>query len=158
MRRWRDVLKRMMVLRELENETTVLLYWSLTLPSIQTWPSDVLAPLEMHDFYSICNGGFLLDYSWQPLDRIRTFTDYWIDLVGKNVLLRERHTAFATDSGGAPLVGDAATNQVATYWWKGGSWELLADSMEEFLTRLFNPAKVDYHAVLLEKFDEISTA
>jgi hypothetical protein len=96
-----------------------------------------------------------LDYHWNSLATIRASTDYWINLLEDDILSPEKHFVFATDSGGAPLIWNAAIGEVATYWWKGGQWEPEAASMGEFLKNLFNPPENHFSYELLLQFDSM---
>jgi hypothetical protein len=57
-----------------------------------------------------------------------------------DVLNPVRHVVIAQDAGGCPVVWNARTDEVRTFQVDGGDWEPpLANSLEVFLTDLFNP-------------------
>lgn len=118
-------------------------------PSHDRWPAHLPTCQALQDFYRLCDGGSLEWFEWFPLSRLSERNRYWVELLrdyywdGRgDVLLPERHVVLALDAGGCPLVWDETTDEVRTFQWDGGDWESpLANSMEAFLTKLFNPVK-----------------
>jgi hypothetical protein len=63
-----------------------------------------------------------------PAARLASETQRWIELLRKydgrgDVLFAGRHVVFANEADGTPWVWDSITNEVATFYWKGGDWE-----------------------------------
>ncbi len=110
----------------------------------QEYPKELPRSQVLQAFYRLCDGGFFDDCRWFRLSQLAEQTARWIDLLKDydergNILMPERHLVFAEDSGGAPIVWDAITDRVASFWRKGGDWEPIAESMEQFLAQMFNP-------------------
>lgn len=111
----------------------------------QEFPKELPYSQLLDEFYRFCDGGYFKDYRWFPIAELAAKTARWQELLTDyddrgNILIRGRHLVFAEDSGGGPIVWDAATDRVASFWWKGGDWEPIAESMEQFLAQLFNPS------------------
>jgi hypothetical protein len=51
MRRWQDVLQKMVNLRDLKTEVTVQLYGLILPPKFENVPANITIPPEMHEFY-----------------------------------------------------------------------------------------------------------
>jgi hypothetical protein len=61
---------------------------------------------------------------------------------------------FGNDASGAPLIWDRNSDRVSTFFFKGGDWEPIAKTFEEFMTALFFPKTIDendtWHEALVQ--------
>ena len=118
-------------------------------PTSAVWPAHLPRSQEIADFYAACNGGFIADFNWYALEQVAPETDRWIQTGvgyyadGTNALDAGRHVALAVDSAGAPLIWDAQTDLVATFFFKGGDWEPLGMTFGKYLGYLFSAADAD---------------
>ncbi|WP_244422646.1 SMI1/KNR4 family protein [Ktedonobacter racemifer] len=136
--------------------------WDIRVPSSDPWPSSLPVCQALKDFYQICDGGCFHWFTWPPLSQLVPLNSSWFRLLSAydergDVLLPERHVVLALDSGGAPVIWDVSTNQVAAFFPKGGDWEPpLASSIEAFLATLFNPKDDgDWWGLFLQQLDTI---
>jgi len=122
---------------------------SIAAPTDLSWRSDLPTCETFRRFYALCDGGDFGNgmYHLHNADAAGVETDNWRELLregeGKEILVAGRHVVFGEDSAGAPLIWDAHTDAVSTFWFKGGTWEPVAVSPEAFFEALFHP---DPHA------------
>jgi hypothetical protein len=130
----------------------------------QAWPDSLPSCKGLRDFYALCNGGPLsLQYNWLPLSELQTETARWRELLhdyqgdGRPVLLPGRHLVLANDSGGAPVIWDAESDRLASFFWKGGDWEPYILSFEAFMEALFfRPEQVSAGDMWLEALGQLA--
>lgn len=149
MRDWRQTLQQWIthkdIIASLAQDRVEYWAWDIHVPSSGAWPAPLPVCQALTDFYQICDGGHFHWFEWPALSQLALLNHSWVRLLSAHdergdVLHPERHLVIALDSGGAPVVWDAATNQVAAFFPDGGDWEPpLASSIEAFLTTLFNP-------------------
>jgi hypothetical protein len=145
MSEWRNTLRKWVHMAN-SSKPFPLSAYEIRASSFDQWPTDLPVSPVIQEFYRICDGGYSYLYSWAPLAELASRTGQWIkhlsdyDGKGRNILTAGRHLVWGEDSGAAPLIWDASTNRVATFWFKGGDWEPLADSPEIYLQEIFNPA------------------
>lgn len=145
---WRD---RLRCLVKWSNIATFpLLVFKTNPPSGISWPDNLPSSAEILALYTICDGGFLGEFNWfglSPLlpvqEQIILQNEFWWNAL-KNYypdesspLERECHLILGVDSAGAPLIWNKTTDAVATFFFKGGDWEPLAESFERFMNQLF---------------------
>jgi hypothetical protein len=157
MRDWRQVIaqwvaeERSIRTSAQQREEYWIAIWATALhpPSLERWPDHLPTSQALQDFYRLCDGGSLSWFEWFPRSQLAERNQYWVESLkdyywdGRgDVLFPGRHVVLALDAGGCPLVWDATTDEVRTFQWDGGDWEMpLATSMEAFLTTLFNPVE-----------------
>lgn len=115
------------------------------------WPLGLVATSPLQEFYALCDGGYLAHLHWASLNDLSTLTVGWIEQLRDydrrgDVLSAEEHVVFAIDADGCPVTWSATTGAVRSFFFKGGDWELLADSFEEFATTMFvtDPSPSDW--------------
>lgn len=147
MREWKTVVRKMAGL----TRGQLLGEWPLAgndiaPPRQSEWPPSLPVCEAFLRFYALCDGGYFGNSAYRlfSLSEVAGRTGEWIDGLRDydqrgDVLIPGRHVVFGEDSAGAPLVWDSHSGQVATFWFKGGDWEPIANSPEAFLERLFNP-------------------
>lgn len=118
-------------------------------PASGTWPASLPVCTPIVDFYRLCDGGYIGDYNWHGRDELAARTADWVDGTkgyygdGRDAIISGRHVVLATDASGAPLVWDATTGLMATFWFKGGDWEPTGKDFEQFMAALFTPQGTD---------------
>ncbi len=142
MGKWREQLAKLV--RARGTDRFPLLVFDVAPPSGRPWSDSLPSCQGLRDFYSLCDGGPLsLQYNWLPLSDVVGETVRWREMLhgyhgdGRTVLLTGRHVVLATDSGGAPLVWDAESDRLASFFWKGGGWEPYNLDFEAFMDALF---------------------
>jgi hypothetical protein len=112
-------------------------------PTRAEWPASLPCSELIREFYAICDGGlFSMDCEWYPVGDLVARNEKAHQLLagynkdGSSPLIRGRHLVFGHDAGGAPYIWDSQTDEVTTFWFKGGGWEKRADSFQAFLHRL----------------------
>jgi hypothetical protein len=149
MRDWRHTLQKWItqknVIASLAQKQVECWAWEIRVPSSDRWPSSLPVCQALKDFYQICDGGCFNWFNWSALSQLVSLNALWLQQLRAydqrgDVLFPDRHVVFALDSGGTPVIRDASTDQVATFYPYGGDWEPpLASSIEAFLSTLFNP-------------------
>jgi hypothetical protein len=147
MNRWEDVVAKMAFLpREFFLGRWPVFANDISPPAGLLWPAELPASDALRRFYALCDGGAFGNcaYNIWGLAELPTRTERWIEELRDydargDILSPGGHLVFGEDSAGAPLIWDAATDRVATFFWKGGDWEPIAPSAEAFLNDLFNP-------------------
>ena len=108
-------------------------------PRAIAWPEGFPSPAGLLRFYELCGGGrFGFIDRWLPVEEVPLWTERWCaglqDDNGRDVLERARHVVFANDADGTPWILDASSGRVASYYFKGGSWEEPQfDGFDEFM-------------------------
>jgi hypothetical protein len=143
---WREVVVKMVALPREAFLTCPLAANAVTPPSGSNWPDGLPVSQALRSFYGLCDGGTFGNCAFNVcgIGELASWTTKGIELLRDydsrgDILLPGRHLVFGTDAEGAPLIWDAVTDHVATFFWKGGDWEPIADSAEAFLHGLFNP-------------------
>ena len=103
-----------------------LLVYKADPPSATPWPEELPTSNEIRLFYSICNGGYIGDFVWFSVDQllsetlevIEAGTAFYED--GSDALYPNRHLVLGRHAGGAPLIWDAETDLMATFFFAGG--------------------------------------
>lgn len=145
---WREQLAKLK--RARGTDRFPLCVFDVALPSSQRWPDGLPSCNGLRDFYALCDGGPLsLQYTWLPISKVEAETTRWREMLsgyradGQPVLHPERHVVLANDSGGAPVIWDAESDLLASFFWKGGDWEPYHLGFEGFMEALFfDPARV----------------
>jgi len=139
---WRQRLSALVAARE--SVEYPLFVFRVRPPDPSPWPAGLPSSDAIREFYGLCDGGVLsLEASWfakheliPRRDDLRgQLFDYRGD--GKHVLHPERHVVLGEDSAGAPLIWDAESGELSTFYWKGGDWEPWGLSVDAYLQRLF---------------------
>lgn len=131
-------------------------------PSNREVPTGLPSSPIIREFYKICDGGIIDDFRITSVSELTALNDTWRkSLIGYYPTglspLGEEHLVLGTDGAGAPLVWDSTRDNLSTFWFKGGDWEPLNQSFEEFLNQyLVNYAPVEdgdlwYEALTLAK-------
>ena len=118
----------------------------------------------MLDFYRLCDGGPLsLQYNWCSLSELEAETATWCESLhnyhddGQPVLIPGRHVVLAIDSGGAPVIWDADSDRLASFFFKGGDWEPYNMGFEEFMEALFfDPERVAAEGMWSEALEQLA--
>ena len=162
-RGWRPLLAKLVQSRG--TDLYPLTVFEIPPPAGGGWPPGVPSCPALRDFYGLCDGGNLsLQYTFLPLAGVAPETDRWraelpkLEGDGNDWWLEPgRHAVFGTDSGGALLVWDAAGDRVSTLYWRGGDWEPLGLSFEQFLEALFfDPARVQADDMWAEALTQLT--
>lgn len=102
--------------------------FSAAAPAVVSWPADFPRPSGLLAFYGLCGGGrFGSVDRFLPAEEVPLWTGRWVsglvDDAGQPMLRSGQHVVFANDADGTPWILDATTGGVASYYFKGGSWE-----------------------------------
>jgi len=112
-------------------------------PSGSGWPDGLPSCPALRDFYRLCDGGRLGDFSFLRLGEVKTTTEEtreWIDRRGgEDDLTPGRWAQWGYDEFGEYLLWDEARCQLFLYDSDGGGTEEVGGPVERFLERLFNP-------------------
>lgn len=124
-------------------------------PSGESWPNLPSSP-AIREFFEICDGGYFGEYNWLRLNPDSPDNEwlvprnaYWHEHLDgyypdeTSPLIAGQHLVLGNDASGSPLIWDRATDSMSTFFFKGGDWEPLATSFEQFLTDLFFPESPD---------------
>lgn len=151
---WRQLLRCLVTIRK--SETFPLLVFTANPPVNYPWPEHLPASPGIHELFSICDGGFFADYNWLGLsaqlperERLTLQNAYWHEHLagyypdGTSPLSDGQHLILGNDASGSPLIWDRNTDRVSTFFFKGGDWEPLESTLEEFMTGLFSPTTIE---------------
>jgi hypothetical protein len=162
---WRHLLRTLVMIGK--SDTFPLLVFTANPPVVTPWPQDLPASSAIHELFALCDGGFFADYNWLGLSTElpeceqltlqniywhKHLTNYYPD--GTSPLELGQHLIFGNDASGAPLIWDRNSDRVSTFFFKGGDWEPIAKTFEEFMTALFFPKTIDendmWHEALVQ--------
>src|SRR5579872_5799016 len=119
MRDWRQALQRWItykdVIASLAQNKVEYYAWEIRVPSSGIWPALLPTCQAITDFYQICDGGNFNWFELPALSQISELNHFWFRMLSDydkhgNVLVPKRHVVIAVDSGGAPVIWDAVTN------------------------------------------------
>src|SRR5437763_16228657 len=137
---WQQVV-RSILLRHVPDEYPFVAF-EVRPPAGLPWPNGLPPSNGLQRFYSLCDGGNISQYNWAGISELQSLTERWVSSLRAyddrgDVLSSSQHIAFATDASGCPVICDARSGSVSSFFFKGGDWEPLAPSVEDFLQYLF---------------------
>ncbi|TWU22952.1 hypothetical protein Pla52o_24850 [Novipirellula galeiformis] len=151
---WREWLRSLVSMGDCD--TFPLLVFHANPPANEPWPSDLPASPAIRDLFAICDGGFFGDFNWFGLspqlperERLTLQNAYWHEQLsgyypdGTSPLTSGQHLILGNDASGSPLIWDQINDRVSTFYFKGGDWEPIESSFEEFMVGLFFPETVE---------------
>ena len=111
-------------------------------PKHQPWPAYLVESPPLQEFYRLCDGGYIAHMKWAGISEIAELTAQWIARLRDydergDVLDVSKDVVFGTDAAGCPIIWSSSTRVVRSFFFKGGDWEPLAPSFEEFVTNVF---------------------
>lgn len=137
---WKNILKSFV--KHSKIDLFPLLVYKIEPPSTEPFPDNLKYSQDIIDFYSICDGGFIADFNWYKKSELNEKNTEWIQGMenyyedGSNPF-NENHLILGNDSGGAPLIWNSKTDKMFTFWFKGGDWEPINKSFNEFMDYYF---------------------
>ena len=151
---WRESLRDLVTIGK--SNPFPLLVFTANPPVSAPWPQNLPASNPIHELFQICDGGFFAHYNWLGLstelpkrEQLTLQNAYWHEHLkdyypdGTSPLAQGQHLIFGNDASGSPLIWDRNSDRVSTFFFKGGDWEPIAQTFEEFMTDLFFPKTID---------------
>ena len=139
---WRKQLAALVAIQD--SELFPLSVFSIRPPDQSPWPLGLPVCDAIRDFYELCDGGMIsLEATWSSKGTLaeqnrtwqRRLFDYRGD--GADVLLPQLHLVLGVDSAGAPLIWNAESGELSTFYAQGGDWEHWNVSVDAYLQRIF---------------------
>ena len=140
---WKLALQ-MLADRETPKDDFPLIGYEIHVPSKTSFPVDLPHSGEIIEFYELCDGGMLGDFSWFQLDEIQQKNSYWQmslkDIYSNNLppFFSEIHLVIAETSQEYPLIWDKSTNQVDVFDMQKEAWVNTQMLFDDFMQELFD--------------------
>lgn len=166
MQDWRKLLRSLVKIGK--SETFPLLVFTANPPANESWPQDLPTSPVIHQLFGICDGGFFADYNWLGLspqlperESLTLQNEYWHEHLsgyypdGTSPIADGKHLILGNDASGSPLIWDRDTDRVSTFFFKGGDWEPLEATFDEFMTGLFFPKIIEENDMWHEALSQL---
>ncbi len=140
---WKLALQ-ILVDQNIPKEDFPLVGYEILVPSTTSFPIDLPHSNEIIEFYALCDGGMLGDYSWFQLDELQQKNSYWQmslkDIYPNNLppFFSEIHLVIAETSQEYPLIWDKSTNQVDVFDMHKEEWVNAQMLFNDFMYELFD--------------------
>ncbi len=151
---WRQSLRDLVTIGK--SDEFPLLVFTANPPVNVPWPQDLPASKPIIELFQLCDGGFFADYNWLGLspelparEQLIRQNAYWHEQLagyypdGTSPFVKGQHLILGNDASGSPLIWDRNSHRVSSFFFKGGDWEPIASTFEEFMTDLFFPKTID---------------
>lgn len=151
---WRQSLRDLVTIGK--SDIFPLLVFEAHPPTDAAWPRNLPASKPIRELFHICDGGFFANYNWLGLstalpqrEQLTLQNFYWHEHLrdyypnGTSALVKGQHLILGNDASGSPLIWDRNSDHVSTFFFKGGDWEPIAPTFEDFMDDLFFPKRID---------------
>ena len=145
-RGWRQSLSELV--RRGHSDIYPLIVFDARGPAGLEWPSALPPHPGLLEFYQHCDGGYLAHMSFAGLRDLAALSGRWVESLQAydnrgDILDPRQHVVWAEDAGGCPLVVDVVDGSVRTFQADGGDWESGHNTVDAYLTWLFNESGPD---------------
>ena len=114
-------------------------------------PPETIKEIEdliISEFYSLCNGGFIQEYNFLPLEKMldeeewKAFTTGFFETEEENILLQPQNYVIAMYFGN-PVIWNSDENNIYTFYIDGFDTESMNKTYEAFIEDIFNKELYD---------------